>query len=1308
MNNNILNIDSSILDDLIIGRVEPYIYAFSTNTIPNYLKVGDTYRPVDTRIKEWKKYFPNLVKEFSAPAKIDNNTIFRDYAVHSFLIDERGRERLLPNTYPDIVYYSKEFFKNATIEDLNDAIQDIQKSASENLGRYQLYTTNHLPITFTYKRNLNYTPRPNQLVAINNFKNAVNSGRTNLLMYAVMRFGKSFTAMCCALEVHASFILIVSAKADVKNEWKKTVESHVNFKDYIFSDTNTLKTENNYVSTNLKQGRKIVLFLTLQDLQGKEIKKHHKDIFSCNIDLLIVDETHYGARAEEYGRVLLDSNLTKREIENELQETDCSEQYSCDELKQLKSKIRLHLSGTPYRILMGSEFTKKDIISFCQFTDIVSEQEKWNNEHILDDNTKEWDNPYYGFPQMIRFAFHPSKLARKKIDELKKNGQSASLSDIFRPKSLIKTRDNSYKFFEHQEEVLDLMQVIDGSKQDDEVLGFLDYEKIKEGQMCRHIVCVLPFRASCDALEHLIQNNLEKFKNISKYSIVNIAGVDALNRFPEISDIKKYITKCETEGKKTITLTVNRMLTGSTVEEWDTMLYLKNSASPQEYDQSIFRLQNQYIKSYIDEKGDEIKYNMKPQTILVDFDPARMFTLQELKSQFYNVNTEQNGNSRLEERLRKELEISPIIVLNKNKLSQVTPINILDLVRQYTKDKSVIDEANEIPIDYSILSNELIVSAIQSLSPIDSSKGLNFIPIEEDDDDYDDPGPSGDSSEKGPNESDSDGKTTKNENKENEPETLNKKLSTYFSMILFFAFLTNSEVKSLEDIIRELTKTEENKRIGRNIGLRKSVLQEIQNKMYPFILSKLDYKIQNINSLMRDNTLLPIERAKIAMNKFGRLSSSEIVTPADVVNKVVNLLPIDKISTETRILDIASKQGEFSCILYEKLGTEMRNNIYAIATSKIAYEFTVKIYNILGLPISNVLSEFNSYDLLENEKLIKKLQKMNFDIVIGNPPYQLEGASGGNNDAPIYQTFAKIATSISTQYVSLIIKSAWFTTGRENLLRDFRHHMLTSRTVSRLVVYPNSRILFPDVEIKGGCCFYLEDKKYRGKCKYTLVNNGIEETSMRNLDAFDVLIRDPKVSAIIEKIDDFRKKKGYKTVDTIISADTPFGIPSNPRTSKKTPCKVYSERQNVDDVLLYHIQNGKRLIEYMSINDIRKNVQDIPKYKVFVTGAGGSGNDKKILGRPVLAEKNSVCSQSYLYSAFESKEEAVNFEKYLRTKFLRFIVSSIKITQSASNRVYRFVPLINLNEEISDSKLYEFFKLTKEEIEIIENSIDIL
>lgn len=98
-------------------------------------------------------------------------------------------------------------------------------------------------------------------------------------------------------------------------------------------------------------------------------------------------------------------------------------------------------------------------------------------------------------------------------------------------------------------------------------------------------------------------------------------------------------------------MTVNRMLTGTTVPQWDTMLYLKDTASPQEYDQAIFRLQNQYITAFKDSNGKIIKYNMKPQTLLVDFDPNRMFVLQELKSQFYNVNTDEKGNSRLKARI---------------------------------------------------------------------------------------------------------------------------------------------------------------------------------------------------------------------------------------------------------------------------------------------------------------------------------------------------------------------------------------------------------------------------------------------------------------------------------------------------------------------------------------------------------------------------------------------------------------------------------------------------------------------------------
>ena len=297
--------DLSVLDQLIIGRVDPHIYAFTTNTIPNYLKVGDTYRPVAVRLQEWREHFPNLQKEYEHIAKVSDDTYFRDYAVHTFLEGELHRSRLLPSDIAQGVYYSREFFKEASALDIAEAIDDIQQDFDENTGKYQFYSAETgLPETHTYERTETYPPRPNQDRTIRQFKAAVENGRTNLLMYAVMRFGKSFTSMCCATEIGANIVVIVSAKADVKEEWKKTVESHVRFADYDFLAGNQLLENENAIRDKLDAGRKVVVFLTLQDLQGETIKEKHHEIFGREIDLLIVDETHFGARAEKYGRVL--------------------------------------------------------------------------------------------------------------------------------------------------------------------------------------------------------------------------------------------------------------------------------------------------------------------------------------------------------------------------------------------------------------------------------------------------------------------------------------------------------------------------------------------------------------------------------------------------------------------------------------------------------------------------------------------------------------------------------------------------------------------------------------------------------------------------------------------------------------------------------------------------------------------------------------------------------------------------------------------------------------------------------------------
>lgn len=456
--------EHNILDELIIGRVEPNIYAFTTETIPNYLKVGDTYRPVLQRINEWKRVFPNLEHIFHSVASVGEETYFRDYSIHRFLETERERLRLQADDISDCCYYSNEFFKDATAEDVKDAIEDIRSSYDSKDGRYKFFslTEGRVPVKITYERNQNFEPRPNQQETIALFKNALQKGRSNLLMYAVMRFGKSFTSMCCALEMEARLVLVVSAKADVKNEWKRTVESHVKFRDYLFLDCKDLMGGINVLSYTLQQNR-VVVFLTLQDLMGDEIKEKHKEIFESQIDLLLIDETHYGARATEYGKVL---NLTQAELVRELRGADTAEYYEDnDTLKSLDACVRIHLSGTPYRILMGIEFEKEDIIAFYQFSDIMRDQAEWNEKYILSDEFNEWDNPYYGFPQMIRFAFNPNQSTLDLYRKLEEMGVNTALSEVFRPKRLKKDREsNSHKEFVHKKEVLDFLKTIDGKK----------------------------------------------------------------------------------------------------------------------------------------------------------------------------------------------------------------------------------------------------------------------------------------------------------------------------------------------------------------------------------------------------------------------------------------------------------------------------------------------------------------------------------------------------------------------------------------------------------------------------------------------------------------------------------------------------------------------------------------------------------------------------------------------------------------------------------------------------------------------------
>lgn len=1356
-NSKVENIE--ILEKIIVGRVEPTIYAFTTNTIPNYLKIGDTFRAVSKRLNEWKIFFPKLVKQYEKKAVIDENIYFRDYSIHNFLENDLNKLRLLPSDLSLGIYYSREFFKDTTPKEIDIAIEDIVKNYQKKTNKYEYYSLeDKTSKIFHYERGENWELRPNQKDAVEKFKKAVSEGRKNLLMYAVMRFGKSFTSLCCAVEIKAKLVLIVSAKADVKAEWKKTVESAGNFKEYIFLESSDLEREEKIIEKKLEE-KNIVLFLTLQDLQGDKIKEKHKDIFNKKIDLLIVDETHFGARAESFGKVLKDKGYDKTDEKNikKLEDENVDINIVNEELKKIDTKIRLHLSGTPYRILMGSEFEQEDIISFVQFSDIIREQEEWDRNNLNKDDINEWDNPYYGFPQMIRFAFNPNKTSRLKMEALKKSGVTFAFSKLFEPQSIKKDNINKgHKKFKNEEEIIDLLQVIDGSKEDEELLGFLDYDKIKQGKMCRHMVMVLPYCASCDAMEELIKNNVDKFKNINEYEIINISGVDPIKNYKKPEDIKNKIKQCDLENKKTLTLTVNRMLTGSTIEQWDTMLYFKDTSSPQEYDQAIFRLQNQHIRILSNSK-EIIKENLKPQTILIDFDPNRLFRMQEQKALIYNVNIDQNGNNKLRERITEELRISPVIVMNHNKIREINATNILEIISEYNKNRSVIDEVLDLPVDLSLLKDPEVKKIIENQAEFNSKKGL-VVPLNQDQDkgdelDLEDPKSPGNTNKDSSKKTSSHGSEENNAFLEDEIKSLENKIKTYYQRILFFSFLTNDEVLSLDDILKVIDK-EDNKRICKNLSLEKNILQRIVEYMNPFKRSKLDYKIQNISRLSKDNSIPPLERALISIKKFNRMSESEIITPAKVCDEMVNLLSQDKIkeiiNKKEKFLDMATKSGEYIVALYKKLNLELgyshkeiKDILYSIPTSPIAYEFTRKFYQILNLNIENISEKFNAYDLIKiklangdvDYQKIKKIleqnkkfneitlednivqkggDKVKFGAIVGNPPYQ--EALQGTSDKQIYNYFMEIGYKLSD--IAVFVTPGKFLLNAGKTPKEWNKKMLNDKFLQVVRYEADSSEMFPDISLSSSIVITLRNCKHEVKpiIKFypnSKIKNIVEKvcSSADFKTILDKIYLQPKfnIETILEE---------YPEITSIIGNEKRL-ITS---ILQKNLEVFKDERVEEDYIKIYgNNQDGILIFKYIKRKYIENNQNNINGYKVMISSTNGAAGNLgeeavNIIGKPKILEKNSGFTQTFIsIGNFDEYQEVENLCKYLKTKFARFMIGTLKATQRLNKEVFENLPIQNFNQgsdinwnknfvEI-DNQLFVKYKFSQEEIEYINNSI---
>ena len=319
--------------------------------------------------------------------------------------------------------------------------------------------------------------------------------------------------------------------------------------------------------------------------------------------------------------------------------------------------------------------------------------------------------------------------------------------------------------------------------------------------------------------------------------------------------------------------------------------------------------------------------------------------------------------------------------------------------------------------------------------------------------------------------------------------------------------------------------------------------------------------------------------------------------------------------------------------------------------------------------------------------------EMQFDVIIGNPPYQLDDGGYGTSAAPIYQLFVEKALDLAPRYAVFVTPSRWMAGGKG--LDKYRERMLSDKRMRNIVDYPKLYEAFPGVKIRGGISYFLWDIEHKGPCTVETIWDGqpTGPAVERHLDVYDILVRRNEAVPILEKV----KSKGERTLDGRVSSQKPFGL----RTffhGKPDPINLKHP------VRLF----GSQKITWVERSAIPTNAAWIDKWKVLMTRVQGTSAaiETKFLSRPLIAEPGTACTKSYVVAGlFDNEDEAKHYAGYLRTRFARFLVSLRKSTQDAPKNVYGFIPDLPLNKTWTDAQLYKRYKLTADEIAFIESQV---
>lgn len=487
---------------------------------------------------------------------------------------------------------------------------------------------------------------------------------------------------------------------------------------------------------------------------------------------------------------------------------------------------------------------------------------------------------------------------------------------------------------------------------------------------------------------------------------------------------------------------------------------------------------------------------------------------------------------------------------------------------------------------------------------------------------------------------------------------------------------------------------------------------------------------------------------------LSSLSNDEVFTSPKLANQMLDLLPDELWSNKNaKFLDPVCKSGVFLREIVKRLDKGLatqildeqarinhilKNQVFGIAITgltallsrrsvycaktansplSICDEFDNEMGNIIFGNANHIFENGKcrecgaSYDVFGNRKglenhayafihsdrdiIFDELLKMQFDVIIGNPPYQLDDGGAGASAKPIYHLFVEQAKKLNPEFLIMITPSRWFTGGKG--LDEFRDNMINDKRIAQIHDFPNAQDCFEGIKLEGGASYFLWDKNHNDDCTVFTYDNGhCISQAKRPLteNGIDIFIRYNQAVSILNKVN----KLNEKSFSDLVSSRKPFGLASSFK-GKSNPNK------NIDDNVMVY-QNGG--VGYISRKDIPKNRELILKHKVYISYAYGMGSSEpyQVINEPFYGDINTICTETYLLiGCFDDEKICKNVISYMKTKFFRFLILLIKNTQHGTQKVYQLVPMQDFSRAWTDEQLYAKYGLSKDEINFIESMI---